>query len=58
LGQCLEYGPDEATEFLGDGGDGDMSVFALIKAPELLGESVLGLESDGDDLGRLSLTAS
>ena len=50
--------PDEATEFTGDGSDGDVTVLSLIKPEELFDESMLGLEGDGDDLGWLSLTAA
>jgi hypothetical protein len=49
--------PDEATELSGDGGDGNVSVFALIEPSELFAEAVLGFEGDGDDLGRLTLAA-
>jgi hypothetical protein len=35
-----------------------MTVFPLIKSPELVGESVLGFEGDGDDLGWLPLPAA
>ncbi len=52
-----EDGPDEAAEFSGNGGDGNMSVFSLIKPEELLGESVLGFEGDSDDVRRLPLPA-
>jgi hypothetical protein len=35
-----------------------MSMLALIKMQELLGQPVLGFEGDGDDLGWLTLSAS
>jgi hypothetical protein len=35
-----------------------MAVFPLIESPELVGESVLGFEGDGDDLGWLPLSAA
>ena len=35
-----------------------MAVFALIKAEELAHQAVLGLQGNGDDLGRLTLTAA
>ena len=54
--QCLEDGPDEAAKFSCGGGDGHVTVFALIKPPELFVEPVLRLEGDRNDLRRLALT--
>jgi hypothetical protein len=50
--------PDEAAEFSGNGGDGDVPVLALVKAEEFLGQPVLGLQGNGDDLRRLSLPSA
>jgi hypothetical protein len=55
LGQALKNGPNEAAEFPGNGGDDDVSMFALIETPKFLGQTMLSLDRDGDDVGRLSL---
>jgi len=57
-GRRPENGPDKAAEFTGHGGDGDVAMFAMIKAPELFVEPMLGFHRDGDDLRRLPLPAS
>ena len=56
LGDRAQCGPDKATEFSGHGGDGDVAVFFVIKAVELFVETVLGLDGDGDDIGRLPVS--
>jgi hypothetical protein len=55
---CHEDGPDEATELSGDGRDGHVTMFALIKPEELVNETELSLHGNGDDLRWLSLTSS
>ena len=55
---CHEDGPDEATEFSGDGRDGHVTMFALVKPEELVDQTELSLYGHGDDLGWLSLTSS
>ena len=52
----VQDGPDEAAEFSRCGGDGDMTMFALIQATELFVESVLGFECDGNNSRGLTLT--
>jgi hypothetical protein len=54
----VQDGPDEAAEFSGDGGNGNVTMFSLIEVPELFVESVLGFEGNSDDSGRLSLSSS
>ena len=54
----IQDGPDEATEFSGDGSDGDVTVFALVEVPEFFVETILGFEGNGDDIRWLSLAAS
>jgi hypothetical protein len=56
--RLIQDGPDEATEFSGDGGNGNVAVFALIQMPELFVEPVLGFQGNGNDRRRLSLTSS
>jgi len=56
FGQCHEDGPDKAREFSGDGSDGHMAMFAFIKPEELVNQTELGLDGNGDDLGWLPLT--
>ena len=54
----VEYSPDKAAELPGNGGDSDMTVLALVKAPELLVEAMLGFKGDGDNGRGLSLPAT
>jgi len=58
VGHHVEYCPDEPTEFSGNGCDCDMTVFALVKSPELLVEAMLGFHGDGDDGRGLALATS
>ncbi len=58
LGQCHEDCPDEATEFSGHRSDCDVTMFASVKAEELVDETELGFHGNGDDLGGLPLTSS
>jgi hypothetical protein len=53
-----ENGPDEATEFSGDGSDGHVTMFAFIKPEKFIDQTELRLHGNGDDLGWLSLTSS
>ncbi len=57
-GQGHEDGPHEAREFPGDGGNGHVAVLPLVKPEELLGQAVLGLDGNGDDLRGLPLAAA
>ena len=54
----VQDSPDKTTEFSDSGRDGDIAMFLVIEAPELFVETVLGLQGNGDDLGRLSLAAT
>ena len=58
LWDSVQDSPDEATKFSGDRSDSDMTMFALVKSVELFVKPVLSLESNANDLRRLSLATS
>ena len=57
LVHSVQDGPDKAAQLAGDGRDSDMAMLSFVESPELFVESVLGFESNGDNFGRLPLTA-
>ena len=58
LRQCHQDCPDEATEFSGDSGDGDVTMLALIEPEELVDQTELCFLGDSDNIGWLSLTSA
>lgn len=52
VGQRVKGRPEKTTHLSGDGSDGDVDVLAASEEiVEPFGQSMLGLECDGDDLG-------
>ena len=50
--------PDEAAEFSGHSGDGDVAMFTLVETPELFIEAMLSFQGDSNDVRWLSLASS